>query len=118
MHPKEFGIYDVHHLDILAFILYSAVYSRILGIDVAQFNVVLNLPLRRYDKFYRIIVVASLKNIVEHVVHVMDITMRAASEDFLVPQVFRLKCWLYHSLKTSVDRFKEKNILALYESDR
>lgn len=112
MHPKEFGIYEVDHPDILAFIHYTAVFGRILGIE-DQYNVALHLPLNMYDKFYRNIVVASLKNIDEHVVHVMDIAMKSVSEEFLVPQVFRLKCWLYHSLKSSVDGFKGGNILAL-----
>lgn len=112
MHPKEFGIYEVNHPDILAFLHYTAIVGRILGIE-DQYNVALNLPLNMYDKFYRNIVVASLKNIDEHVVHVMDITMKSVSDEFVVPKVFRLKCWLYHSLKSSVDGFKGKNIFAL-----
>lgn len=116
MHPKEFGIYEVNHADILAFIHNTAVFGRILGIE-DKFNVALNLPLNMYDKFYRNIVVASLKNIDEHVLHVMDITVRSASEEFLVPETFRLKCWMYHALKSSVDNFKGKNILALMSHD-
>jgi len=112
MHPKEFGIYNVDHEDMLAYIHYTAVYGRILGIE-DKFNVALNLPRNMYDRFYRNIVVASLKNIDVHVVHVMDMVMKSIAEEFIFPEVFRLKCWLYHSLKVSVDGFKGKHILAL-----
>lgn len=114
MHPKEFGIYDVDRLDILAYVHSAAIVGRILGIE-DRFNVALNLPLNMYDQFYRNIVLASLKHVDEHVVHVMDMTMKAASEDFIVPQVFRLKCWLYHALQRSVVGFNGKNILALMD---
>lgn len=112
MSPKAFGIYEADHTDLLAYIHYTAIYGRILGIQ-DQFNVALNLPLDMYDKFYRNIVVASLKNIDKHVVHVMDIVMKSVADEFYAPQVFQLRCWLYHSLKNSVEGFKGKHISAL-----
>lgn len=112
MTPREFGIYAANHTDTPAFVHSSAVVGRILGIE-DRFNIALNLPLDEYDRFYRNIVVASLKDIDETIVHAMDIVLKSISDEFVAPHTFRLKCWLYHCLKISVRGFEGKNILPL-----